>query len=111
MLSLSIFSFFPSLSFSVLVTAWAFEQGEQSKRQFSTQDVVVPWVLPAEHDPLRAEEVKGGKKLDPVSVDRYCHVFKKGELEEQFALIPNVQVVDSYFDQDNWAVIVKKIAL
>ena len=33
----------------VLVTAWAFEQtSESSKRQFESQDVQVPWVLPAE---------------------------------------------------------------
>ncbi len=54
-----------------------------SKRKFDTQDVMVPWVLPAEFDPLRPEAGKtGGKREPPSTVERYCHVFKQGELEE-----------------------------
>ncbi len=102
----------------VLVTVWAFEQqeAEKSKRHFEGQDVTVPWVLPAEHDPLRVAEVqqtdpKQRRRLPPASVDRYCHVFVKGELEELAARLPNVQLLDSYYDNANWAVVLRKIAL
>ena len=102
----------------VLVTAWAFEQTAESKRTFDSQDVSVPWVLPASHDPDRIDEVeaagdaKSVRKLPPASVDRYCHVFVKGELEELVLRLGNkVQIVDSYYDQANWACIFKKVAL
>jgi alkylated DNA repair protein alkB family protein 8 len=39
---------------------------------------------------------------------RYCHVYRQGELEELFSLIPGVSIVESYYDRGNWAVIVKK---
>ena len=102
----------------ILVTAWAFEQTVESKRKFDAQDVAVPWVLPASHDPTRVDEVelagdvKSIRKLPPVSVDRYCHVFIKGELEELVSRLGNkVQIVDSYYDQANWACIFKKVSL
>lgn len=101
----------------LLVTAWAFEQTEDSKRKFESQDVTVPWKLPAEHDPERAAEVANAadakeiRKLPASSVDRYCHVFVQGELEQLIGRLGNVQIVESYYDNANWAVIVKKVAL
>ena len=102
----------------VLVTAWAFEQTPDSKRHFDAQDVTVPWKLPAQHDLTRAAEVeaaadaKAVRKLPPSSVDRFCHVFRKGELEELIGRMgAKVQIVDSYYDNANWAVIFKKVAL
>jgi alkylated DNA repair protein alkB family protein 8 len=121
----------------ILITVWAFEQvresgisysmhlkrkkskesGEKSKRQFDTQDVTVPWVLPAVSDPERKEEVskitdeKSRKQLQPVSVDRFCHVFVKNELETLVSKLPNVQILESYFDNANWAVVLRKISL
>jgi alkylated DNA repair protein alkB family protein 8 len=101
----------------ILVTAWAFEQDQNSKRKFDAQDVTVPWVLPATHDPTRIEEVgaiedaKEKRKLAPTSVNRFCHVFVKGELEELIGRLPNVQILDSYYDNANWACIFKKVSL
>jgi hypothetical protein len=103
----------------VLVTAWALEQGEEGapgRRQFEAQDVTVPWVLPAEHDPERTAELAGldpqqRRRLPPASVDRFCHVFARGELEALAARLPNVQIEDVYYDNANWAVVLRKIAL
>ena len=105
----------------VLVTAWALEQGEAGdaaagRREFAAQDVTVPWVLPAEHDPERAAELRGldekqRRRLPPASVDRFCHVFVRGELEALAARLPNVQIVDSYYDNANWTVVLRKVAL
>ena len=107
-----------SLKGLILVTVWAFEQDQDSKRKFDAQDVTVPWVLPAEHDPERVKEYKEAfvdgkkkKKLPSASVDRYCHVFKEGELEQLIQCLPNVQIVSSYYDNSNWACIFKKVAL
>ena len=108
-----------SLKGRVLVTAWALEQeqAEKSRRVFGAQDVAVPWVLPAASDPERQEEVKAlpdekaRKALQPVAVERFCHVFVEGELEALVSQLPNVQIVESYYDNANWAVVLKKIAL
>ena len=77
----------------------------------------MPWKLPAEHDPERRQEVEAAgdaksiRKLPAATVDRFCHVFVEGELERLVAQLPNVQLVESYYDNANWAVIVKKVAL
>ncbi|PRP79913.1 prolyl endopeptidase-like [Planoprotostelium fungivorum] len=51
----------------VMVSAWALEQGSESKRRFENQDVMVPW--------------KKGEE----EVQRFCHVFREGELEEMIS--------------------------
>lgn len=90
---------------------------KKMERDFETQDVTVPWVLPATADPLRREEVeqagdeKTRRALPPATVPRFCHVFVRGELEQLVSKLPNVQIVDSYYDNANWAVVLKKIAL
>jgi hypothetical protein len=44
-------------------------------------------------------------------VDRFCHAFARGELEALAARLPNVQIEDAYYDNANWAVVLRKIAL
>jgi len=106
----------------VLVQAWAMEQGEESRHAFEDQDVLVPWRLqqrflqpgqtesspattslegPCEH----VEEQGDGQLL----FQRYCHVYKQGELEEICSYVPGCRVVDSCWDKGNWVVEVVKI--
>ncbi len=64
----------------------------------------------------RAAELAGldpqqRRRLPPASVDRFCHVFARGELEALAARLPNVQIEDAYYDNANWAVVLRKIAL
>merc|ERR1719223_2497861 len=106
----------------VMIQAWAFEQGEKSKRVFDSQDTMVPWKLNKRFvsDEERAimrgglDEEKGssstsnssdssnrsssgssGSEATPEGAckhmtedlagdfvfQRYCHVYKEGELE------------------------------
>lgn len=40
---------------------------------------------------------------------RYYHVFIKGEIENLVSQIPNVQLMESYYDHANWVVRIKKV--
>jgi hypothetical protein len=41
---------------------------------------------------------------------RYCHLYKQGELEQLCAEIHGCQVLQSYYDNSNWCVILQKTA-
>ncbi|KNE57695.1 hypothetical protein AMAG_04554 [Allomyces macrogynus ATCC 38327] len=88
-----------------LIYVWALEQG--SKRQFPGQDVYVPWHLPTR----MAATVKGpvverdGSK--DVVYQRYYHLYKQGELEEE-ARAAGGTVVRSGYDRDNHYCVVTK---
>ena len=49
-----------------------------------------------------------GKK-DLITYERYCHVYRKGELEDLCSCIPNCQIIESGWDKSNWFVQIKKI--
>jgi hypothetical protein len=48
-----------------------------------------------------------------VHFQRYCHVYKEGELEalftSQFKLGDEIAIVDQYHDLGNWCVVVQKL--
>ena len=48
-----------------------------------------------------------------VHFQRYCHVYKEGELESlftaQFDVGTEVAIVDQYYDRGNWCVVVQKL--
>lgn len=46
--------------------------------------------------------------LREVSYYRYYHVFRRGELEQILAQIPNIVIVESVYDNANWCVVVEK---
>jgi alkylated DNA repair protein alkB family protein 8 len=96
---------------------WAFEQGEEesvSKRKFECQDCFVPWHLGFKYE----KDLEGIDQTDAV-VDmekkavvykRYYHVFVERELEALVKECQGLEVVESYYDKDNWAVRVRKVA-
>ena len=56
---------------------------------------------------------KGGK-TDTSNVkhkvfQRYCHVYRKGDLEGLVGLVANLKVLRSYFDCSNWAIVVERV--
>lgn len=70
-----------------LVYAWALEQGKDSRRVFESQDVFVPWCLQRQYVTSTPEELaEQGAVIDDergiVILQRYCHVYRDGELEE-----------------------------
>eukprot|EP00946_MAST-07B_sp_MAST-7B-sp1_P003048 g3048.t1 len=139
----------------ILIYAWAQEQGDESRRRFESQDVLVPWHLKknkasavgssarkkkkagappgktAENqgrESKRARLEGGGceathssenSRADSQSdnttdqkhkiFQRYCHVYRKGDLEALVEEVPNLKVLRSYFDCSNWAIVVERI--
>ena len=43
------------------------------------------------------------------SFQRYCHVYREGELTEIILSVPGARVVDEYYDTGNWCVVVEKV--
>lgn len=93
-----------------VIYAWAHEQQKGSRRRFdeSKQDFMVPWNLdkrfatPSEDDESEATE--------PVVVQRFCHMFKQGEIEELVAIAGGAEVEESYYDESNWAVVLRRVS-
>ncbi|EKD19065.1 tRNA (uracil-5-)-methyltransferase TRM9 [Drepanopeziza brunnea f. sp. 'multigermtubi' MB_m1] len=85
-----------------LVYVWALEQGG-SRRGWDVgheQDVMVPWVL------------KSGKKkaegAEPEQTfQRYYHLYRKGELEDDIASVGG-EVLEAGYEKDNWWAICQK---
>ncbi len=110
----------------LLVTVWAFEQN----KKFPKQDLFVPWNLQDNfhqknlEDGIEDEEMievkemveKDDKLVDKYHDDekhavvykRYYHLFVKGELQTLLEAVPNAKVVDSFYNRDNWCVIIQK---
>ena len=109
-----------------LFCAWAYEQdkGGVSGHDFLAQDVMVPFhkrpiakgMQPSEQKELDDQMVREGKapshgtinqEKHTVVYQRYCHVYKEGELEALFERVSGCEVVASYFDFGNWCVEVR----
>ncbi|CEG38777.1 alkylated dna repair protein alkb 8 [Plasmopara halstedii] len=108
-----------------IIYAWAHEQMQGSRRRFEEdrQDYMIPWNL----DMRFASSEKGGdgadeltedakhcnskatrKKFGPLVIQRYCHMFKRGELESLVAVAGNALVEESYYDESNWALVFRR---
>ncbi|ORX67523.1 S-adenosyl-L-methionine-dependent methyltransferase [Linderina pennispora] len=77
------------------------------RRKFdpSTQDVLVPWVVPKSRKP----ECEGASEpTDDKVYHRYYHLFKEGELDQLFVQAGSCELVESGYDRDNWYVIAKR---
>lgn len=75
----------------LLFTAWAWEQ-DKFKNEPS-QDLFVKWKLAGTDE----------------TYQRYYHLFEEGELERLCEQVASVKLVESYYDTDNWAVILEKV--
>lgn len=74
----------------------------QNRTAFQQQDMLVPWNSKNFKKSADQKEEKSVEQL------RFYHLFKEGELEQLIDKIDNLQIVRSYFDNGNWAVIVRK---
>ncbi|XP_053685733.1 alkylated DNA repair protein alkB homolog 8 [Sabethes cyaneus] len=70
-----------------------------NRTQFQHQDLLVPWKL---RDLERKEHATKATFL------RYYHVFEEGELERLCGTVPQLSVEESYYDQGNWCVVLRK---
>lgn len=95
----------------VLIVAWAFEQDERSKRKFEQQDVMVEWKLQQKY--AKEDETGSHGKVDQekrwVVYERYCHVYRKGELEELVDQVPGLEVVSVEYTRSNWCLRLKRV--
>ncbi|KAL2066403.1 hypothetical protein VTL71DRAFT_2474 [Oculimacula yallundae] len=87
-----------------LVYVWALEQ-KGSRRGWDEggkQDVMVPWVL-------KSGKKKGEGEMEPEKTfQRYYHLYRKGELEEDVLSVGG-EVVESGYEKDNyWAICQRK---
>uniref|UniRef100_A0A2K6G4V6 tRNA (carboxymethyluridine(34)-5-O)-methyltransferase ALKBH8 n=1 Tax=Propithecus coquereli TaxID=379532 RepID=A0A2K6G4V6_PROCO len=82
-----------------------------NRTAFHSQDVLVPWHLRGNPDKDKLVEPFGlAGSHDPSPVfHRYYHVFREGELEAACQTLSNVSILQSYYDQGNWCVILQKI--
>jgi len=112
----------------ILVTAWALEQDETSRRKFESQDVLVPWKLPnkfrqkPDHKDSdkniiseNNNETNNDSNINNNIVDdltgecqRYCHVYVEGEIEGLLAKIGDNRVIEKFYDRGNWVVMFEK---
>lgn len=108
-----------------VIYAWAHEQQVNSKRKFDgpKQDFMVPWNLDkrfvqrkSEGGDAEDEDEKDKKKAkkqsgpsEPIVVQRYCHMFKEGELEQLVEMAGDAVVEDRYYDESNWAVVLRRV--
>ena len=100
------------------VCAWAFEQDGSSRHRFEKSDVFVPWNLSKKKIEMKREDDDEGMVLQ-----RYCHVYHEGELEELVGDIANVvngsgqtengtdcgkiyniEIVRSFYNKGNWCI-------
>ena len=72
----------------ILVLVWAFEQEEQSRRKFTTQEIFVDW----------------RDKQQNLLGKRYYYVFQKNELE---SLVDEKKIEKSFYEKGNWGIIIK----
>ncbi|CAN0431823.1 unnamed protein product, partial [Phaeothamnion confervicola] len=92
----------------LLIYAWAMEQSGESRRSFAHPDVLVPWHL-SDNQRRPGSGADGGDARPPPShgvrawekratvFQRYCHVHRRGELEELVAAAGGLAVVDSWY--------------
>ncbi len=116
--------------------AWAFEQAEDTRRCFHSQDVMVPWCF--QRRLLGAVDLESLQRANAViddvrgvvtfqryavclpqhtlhvsptfecHVHRFCHVFKKGELSALFESTGMCEVVEESYEKSNWSLLMIK---
>mmetsp|Transcript_8770 Transcript_8770/g.18365 ORF Transcript_8770/g.18365 Transcript_8770/m.18365 type:complete len:1203 (-) Transcript_8770:113-3721(-) len=118
------------------IQAWALEQENDSKRKFHGTDVLVPFnAQPKYLQAVNNHEGNGTPSKDAPAVDakgkgvaqmlsenydgaefdskknlvifqRYCHMYRQGELEELVAEVPGLELMESAYEKGNHVVLV-----
>jgi len=93
----------------VLIYVWALEQQNSRRgwKEGDAQDVLVPWVsrckkVKESKGPTGSEEAESnGKEQEERVYQRYYHLYRKSELEEDIASAGGI-VVEGGYEKDNW---------
>lgn len=100
----------------LLAYVWALERpsvpkarrGNQVRmmsRRFESQDVFVPWHMRRKKEGAQSEKVLGGTEE---ILKRFYHVYREGELEEELACVAGAEIVQRYYDHQNWCAVVRR---
>jgi SAM-dependent methyltransferase len=94
-----------------LIFVWAFEQ--EGKRKYDQQDVFVSWKMPKDKFNEQAssgkdKELVSEEDARDVTLNRYYHMFKKGELDDLVIQTGMADIITSGYDRDNWYVIARR---
>lgn len=110
----------------LLVYCWSYEQDAErsaSRHRFDSQDVLVPWShrtpgIRKARKPEAAAETGDGES-NPAGqaqwentlqvCQRYCHVYREGELLGLLEQVPELELVDHYFDTGNWCAVARRL--
>ena len=83
----------------------------KNRTEFKQQNVLVPWKTKSNIS--KALQKRFGNNFGDVGSDttyyRFYHVFVKDELENMCNGLPNCAIVDSFYDNGNWSVVLKKL--
>jgi tRNA (uracil-5-)-methyltransferase TRM9 len=91
----------------VLVYVWALEQGGSRRgwEEGMEQDQLVPWVMrrnqPRKKKDRVRKEADGEEEEEEKTFQRYYHLYRKGELEEDVVSAGGT-VMESGYERDNW---------
>ncbi len=79
----------------IMIYVWCFEQDTKSKRQFKTQDEMVPF-----------KNIQG-----EILSYRYYHLYLDGELEKEINMVKEYKFIikESFKDRNNFVCVIKKI--
>lgn len=76
----------------VFIQVWAMEQPINSRRKFLKRDECVPW-----------------KNKDGTVLERYYHIYPKGELEKEIKILePRFNINSIKYEEGNWINIISK---
>ena len=106
--------------------AWAIDQDNASKRQFTVSDTFVPFnaqpryldrVKPIEKeamDPatMYAEAYEGAQLNERnglVVFQRYCHMYAKGELDYLVAQVERLKIIESGYESGNYYIVAESV--
>lgn len=77
-----------------------------NRTKFEKQDVFVPWKL--KNNPNNNSNINKTTNNNETFL-RYYHVFEENELENLCKTIGNIEVKNSYYDEGNWCIIIRKL--
>ncbi|OEU16646.1 S-adenosyl-L-methionine-dependent methyltransferase, partial [Fragilariopsis cylindrus CCMP1102] len=94
----------------IMIQAWA--MGCHSRRRFAAPDVFVPFNAQPKYLDKSAAEIYSDaydnadfdEQKGLVVFQRYCHMYREGELEDIVSQIPSVKLIDGGFETGNYFV-------
>jgi alkylated DNA repair protein alkB family protein 8 len=86
----------------------------KNRTQFQHQDLLVPWKLKPEvkmelYDKAESALCLENSSQEVLTFYRYYHLFEEGELELLCSSVKGSKVVQGYYDQGNWCIVLEKL--